>query len=423
VAGRRARYVILLTLGLLVVATVVGLAIAQDQETLQLRSSLSADDPRSAEYLAALVGGDLTRGNVYNVLTNGEQIYSAMLDAIDAARSRISLETYVYEDGKIAEAFTSALEKAARRAVQVNIVVDLFGAAGMADAHVERLRAAGCRLVTLNTPRWYELEEVNYRTHRKILVIDGQVGFTGGVGVADYWLGNAESKSGWRDTHVRMVGPIVRSVEAAFYENFAEAGGTVTPVLDDGEIQAEADVPSLALWSVPTGGSNAMKRLYLLAIAMARRSIDIASPYLITDESTMWAFEDAVARGVRVRLLTESDLTDAKPVKYASRDAYEHLLSLGVELYEYLPTMMHAKVMIVDGVWSMFGSANFDNRSLELNDELNIAAQSRELAARFVRDFEHDLQASRRLDLDEWRRRGVLEKARERFWSYFGEVF
>ena len=156
---------------------------------------------------------------------------------------------------------------------------------------------------------------------------------------------------------------------------------------------------------------------------MARRSIEITSPYFITDESTMWALEDAVDRGIKVRIMMESDITDAKPVKYASRAAFERLLSRGIELHEYLPSMMHTKVMVVDGIWSVFGSANFDNRSFELNDELNIAVMDRDLAARFLGDFEEDLRVSRRLKLDSWRRRPFLDKTREHFWSYFGEVF
>lgn len=337
--GRR-----LLAVVLAVAAAVigVGLAIAQDPETLRIRSNVAAEDSRAPAYLTALVGAGLTRGNAYDV--------------------------------------------------QVNMVVDLIGLAKMDMGHVERLRDAGCQLVMLNPPRWYALENVNYRTHRKILVVDGRIGFVGGAGVADYWLGRAQDKDHWRETHVRLRGPIVRFLEGA----------------------------SMLVSSAPSVGGNSLKRLYLLSIAMARRAIDITSPYFITDRSTMWAFEDAVARGVKVRILMESDITDARPVKYASRDAFERLLSLGIELYEYLPTMMHAKVMVVDGIWSIFGSANFNNRSLELNDELNIAVMSRDLAARFTSDFEEDLRLSRRFELESWRRRPRLEKG---FWSYFGEVF
>jgi cardiolipin synthase len=221
-----------------------------------------------------------------------------------------------------------------------------------------------------------------------------------------------------------MRGPIVQLLEAAFYENFIEASKEpVAPVITLTDAEPGTDGISLLLRGAPTGGANDLKRLYLLMFAMARHSIDITTPYFVTDESTLWAFEDAIRRGVRIRLVVESDVTDAKPVKYSSRAAFERLLALGVEIYEYLPTMMHAKVLVVDGLWSMFGSANFDNRSLELNDELNIVVSNQALAARFLRDFEQDVRASRRLELATWVQRPAIEKAREKFWSYFAEVF
>jgi cardiolipin synthase len=416
------RRISVLLLGV-VLFVVIGLAIAQDQETLRVHSVVSADDPRAPAYIAALIGVDVTRGNAYEVLTNGKQIYPAMLGAIRAAKRRISFETYVYNEGQVADQFTDALADAAKRGVKVQIVVDLIGAAGMDDRDVARLTDAGAQVLTLNAPRWYELEEINYRTHRKILVVDGEVGFSGGVGVSDYWLGNAKTPAEWRDTQISMRGPVVRLLEGAFYENFIEAGAQMAPELDDEPPVFNEEGQSLLVRSAPTGGSNDMKRLYLFTIAMARRTIDIASPYFIVDESTLWALEEATRRGVKIRILVESDITDAKPVKYASREIYDRLLAAGIEVYEYQPTMMHVKTMVVDGAWSMFGSANFDNRSLELNDELNIAVSSRELAARLGEDFEADIRASRRLTLDEWRRRPFVEKTREHFWSYFGELF
>jgi cardiolipin synthase len=254
-------------------------------------------------------------------------------------------------------------------------------------------------------------------------VVDGDIGFTGGAGVADHWLGNAQDPEHWRDTHVLMRGPIVRLLEGAFYENFAEASPQVAPELDPPPLEQDPEGASFLVRSSPTGGSNDLKRLYLLAIASARRTLDITSPYFVTDESSMWSLEDAVRRGVKIRVLVEGDITDAMPVKYASREKYEWLLRQGIEIYEYQPTMMHTKVMVVDGIWSMFGSANFDNRSLELNDELNVAVTNRDLAGRFLQDFDQDLRVSTRLTLEAWRKRSLLQKTREKFWSAFGEVF
>ena len=410
---------------LLVVAAVIALLLmfAQDQETLKIRSAIAAGDPRHSAYMSALLGTALSRGNRYDVLTNGDQFFPAMLEAIRNAKRRISFETYIYDKGQVGDQFTSALEDAARRGVRVNLVVDSVGAGSMKSDDVTRLEAAGCHVGSFNALKWYNLEEVNYRTHRKILVVDEEVAFTGGAGVADHWLGHAEDKDHWRDTQVRMRGPIVRLVEAAFYENFIETDDIVTPELNDPPAESDDVGHSLVLRSSPTGGGSDLKRLYLLGIASARRTIEITSPYFVTDESTLWALQDAVNRGVKIRILVEGDKTDAMPVKYASRHAYERLLSMGIEIYEYQPTMMHTKSLVVDDAWSMFGSANFDNRSLELNDELNVAVSDRDLARRFAEDFEQDLRVSARLELQAWRQRPLLDKTREKFWSYFGEIF
>ncbi len=412
---------ILLVIGLIAAL----LAIAQDQVTLKIESEYGAEDPRFAGYLAALVGAEPTGGNRYQVLTNGDQIFPSMLGAIDAARRRVSLETYIYEDGTVPDRFTDVLESAARRGVQVSLVIDALGSEKMPKEHLRRLRDAGAHIGDFGKVGWYTIEELNYRTHRKLLVIDGRVAFTGGVGIADHWLGHAQDADHWRDTMVRMEGPVARLLEGAFNENFVETLGPVVPAVDPPEPSpppAPHDT-AFCLRSSPTGGSNDLKRLYMLTIAASRRTLDICSPYFLTDESSEWALAQAVRRGVHVRILVEGDSTDSRPVKYASRRAYERLLAQGIEIYEYQPTLMHAKTMMADGVFSMFGSANFDNRSLELNDELNVAATDRELTARLLRDFENDLKSSKRLALDSWRRRPLLEKAREHFWSYFGEVF
>jgi cardiolipin synthase len=415
------RAFVILFISALVVAFL--LLLAQDQVTLKTRSAVSASEPEHANYLAGLLGVQLTRGNRFTVLTNGDQLFPAMLAAVRGAKRRISFETYIYKKGQMADEFTRAFEEAARRGVRVNLVIDAVGGSGIDADHVSRLEGAGCRLATFNTPAWYSLEELNYRTHRKILVVDGEVAFTGGVGIDDQWMGNAQDKEHWRDTMVQVGGPLARLMEGGFYENFAEAAGEVTPELDPPAAPLDAEGASFVVRSSPTGGSNDLKRLYLLGLGSARQTVDITTPYFVTDESSRWSVEDAVRRGVKVRLLLEGDITDAMPVKYASREHYEELLEMGVEIYEYQPTMMHTKTFVVDGVWSMFGSANFDNRSLELNDELNVAVASRDLAARLVSDFEKDLKVSRRLELETWRKRSLFSKVREQFWAGFGEIF
>jgi cardiolipin synthase len=442
VSKRVRRALIILLISGCVVAVL--LAFAQDQETLQLRSAVAAGDPQSGSYLSALSGAPASYGNRFDVFDNGDQAYPAMLAAIDAAKERVSFETFMVEPGEAADRFFDSFIRAATRGATVNIILDYFGSSAVPQDALERLRAAGCHVSRYNGARWFGLEEVNYRTHRKILVVDGAIAFTGGMGVADHWLGHAQDPEHWRDMQVRIDGPTARLMEAAFYENFIEERAPVTPILSPAPRASAADpgggaaggTPggsagppveaggvSLIVRSSASGGSSDMKRMYLLLIASARRTLDIASPYFVIDESSAWALDDAVRRGVHVRILTEGEHTDAMPVKYASRRTYERLLSNGIELYEYQPTMFHSKVLIVDGVWTMFGSANFDNRSLELNDELNVAVHDRDLASRFLRMFEADLQRARRLELRTWQRRPLIEKAREQFWGYFGEVF
>ena len=399
-----------------------GLVIAQDQETLRIRTSLAVSDPRFPDYLATLLGDPLTAGDTYIVHTNGDSAFPAMLAAIDAAKHRVTFETYIFAPGQVAERFVTAFEGAARRGVSCQLVLDSVGASDMDERHIERLTNAGCRIGWFNVISSFSIEEANYRTHRKALVVDGDVGFIGGIGIADQWLVEAEDSPKWRDTHFEVRGPAAINVEAAFHENWIETGGVVEPDLllhskPGGKAQ------SIVVWSSPEGGANELKLMYLLAIAAARKTLDIQSPYLITDESTQWSLAEARKRGVRIRMLTEGDLTDAKPVKFAGRADYERLMEQGIEVYEYQPAMMHTKAVMVDGAMAIIGSANFDNRSLELNDELNAAVFDPALAERLGADFEDDLRRSKKLTLDEWRSRPLHIRAREQMWGFFGEVF
>jgi len=249
------------------------------------------------------------------------------------------------------------------------------------------------------------------------------VAFVGGIGIADYWARDTERGQRWRDTQIEVQGPAAVYVEGSFSENWIETGGVVEPDLLPHDDRPAGPSRSIVVWAGPEGGANAMKLLYLLAIASARTTLDIESPYLTLDESTQWSLADARRRGVRVRIIMEGEITDAKPVKFASRAFYGRLLEQGIEVYEYQPAMMHAKVIVVDGVLSIFGSANFDNRSLELNDELNIAAFDRGLAARLTIDFDRDVTLSMKWDLEGWRSRPPHIRGREKMWSYFSEVF
>ncbi|MET0213884.1 MAG: phospholipase D-like domain-containing protein [Vicinamibacterales bacterium] len=408
------------SLGALMAAAAL-LLLAQDQETLKVESPVAAGDTRFVEYVASLVGAAVESGDEHLVLRNGDEVFPAMLDAIRRAERRIIFESFIYEEGIVGNQFTAELVAAARRGVTVRIVLDAFGAK-LTRATVDSLTSAGVEVRWFNPIRLWSLEEANYRTHRKVLVVDGRIGFTGGIGLADHWRGNAEDVDHWRDTQFGVTGPVVRALEAAFYENWIESGGRSAPALDP-EQPGHGNARSVVLWSNPTGGASNVKLLYLLSLASARQRIDIQSPYFILDESSRWALSEARKRGVRIRIVTDGEITDAKPVKYSSREGYQQLLDWGVEIYEYQPTMMHVKAMIVDDVWSVFGSANFDNRSFELNDELTVAAADSQLARDLTRDFDQDLSKSKRIDPARWNERSLLEKAREQFWAMFGEVF
>ena len=414
-----------LLIGILAAAVVIagGLLIAQDQETLRVRTPLAAADAQFPEYLARLLGAPLTAGDSYIVHTDGTAAFPAMLDAINRAKHRISFETYVYQSGGIGDQFTAALEAAASRGVDVRIVLDSIGAQKTKAEDVERLKRAGCHVAWFNSVGSFNFEELNYRTHRKSLVIDGDAAFVGGIGVADQWAVDTEKEKMWRDTQIEVRGPAAVYIEGSFNENWIESGEVVEPDLLPHDDAPAGPARSIVVWSGPEGGASGMKLLYLLAIGSARRSLDIESPYFVLDESTQWSLEDARRRGVNIRLVVEGDITDAKPVKFASRAAYERLLEQGVQIHEYQPAMMHAKVIVIDGVLSIVGSANFDNRSLELNDELNVAVFDPGLAARLTADFERDIARSKALQLEEWRDRPLHIRGRERLWSYFGEVF
>jgi cardiolipin synthase len=398
------------------------LLIAQDQDTLRVESPVDASDPRFADYVASLVGAAVEPGDTYTVLRNGEA-FPPMLEAIEQAKTRINFETYVFKDGGIGDRFLDALERAGRRGVTVRMILDPIGSL-LKTENRERLERANVTLEWFNPIRFWTLEETNYRTHRKVLVVDGEVAFTGGMGIADQWLGNAQDPEHWRDTQFKITGPAVRALDASFYENWIESGGRSAPALDPEPPPRPAGTRSVVLWSNPTAGASNVKLLYLLTIGAARKTLDIQSPYITLDESTRWSLAEARKRGVRIRIVTEGDITDAMPVKHASRFAYQQLLNQGVEIYEYQPTMMHTKALMVDGAFSVIGSANFGNRSFELNDELTVAVFDPGLAGTLTKDFEADMQASTKLDATTWRdQRSIIGKAQERFWSFFDEIF
>ena len=416
---------VLIAVGAIVLVVAAGLLLVQDEEFIYVQSAYAADDARFPPYVAAVTGSPLTRGGSFQVLTNGVEFLPAMLAAIEGARARIVFETYIFSDGEYGKQFAASLAAASRRGVRVYLLLDAIGAKDLGDENEALMKSAGVQIAWFN-PVWH-WQELNGRTHRKVLVVDGIVGFTGGASIADHWAGNADSKDHWRDTHFRIEGPPVRFLEACFYENWIESAGVVMPTIEEvselaGDVAPGGPV-SVPVWSSPVGGHGGVKKLYLLSIAAAAKTLDIQTPYFVMDGSTKWSLQQAAARGVRIRLLTDGELTDARAVKHAGRAGYDELLEAGIEIYEYQPTMMHTKALVVDGVWSIIGSSNLDNRSLELNDENNVGVADAAFAARLLADFEADLAKASKIDPAAWRDRPVLDRVRQRFWAFFGELF
>ena len=414
----------LLLIAASVAATLLVVNLASDNEReirRKVEHQYAVADRQFVDAMGALLGPTLLQGNRVETLINGDRIFPAMLGAIRAARRTITFETYIYWSGDIGREFAEALSERARAGVKVHVLIDWIGSQKMDDALLQRMVDAGVEIHKYHPIRWYTLDRVNNRTHRKFLVVDGAVGFTGGVGIADEWSGDAQDPRHWRDTHYRVEGPVVAQMQAAFADNWMKVSGRLLHG-DAYFVRAGENGPHLAqvFKSSPEGGAQSMHLMYLLSIAAATRSIDLAMAYFVPDEVALEALQAALRRGVKVRIIMPGHHTDAKIVRRASRALWGPILQAGAEIYEYQPTMYHCKVLVVDGLWTSVGSTNFDERSFRLNDEANLNVYDRDFAARQRADFEADLQRSRRITYEEWASRPWTERAAERFWALFG---
>ena len=367
---------------------------------------------RAAE---ALTQAPISRGNTAEILINGDRIFPAFLETIAGARQTVNLLTYIYWSGEIAEQVGDAVCERAQAGVRCRVLLDAVGAMKMDSALIERMEDCGVVVRRFRPPKPYAIRRVNNRTHRKVLVADGSVGLTGGVGIADQWTGDAQDPDHWRDTHVRVRGPVVRGLQGAFAENWLEATGEVIAGQDDlPPLDPVGDGAAMQVIRSSAGvGDTNVETLYYLAIAAARAGIDLTSAYFAPRPAFLAALVDAAARGVRVRVLVPGPATDKEVVRHAGRATYGQLLRGGVRVWEYQPTMLHAKTLVVDDVWSVVGSANFDNRSFQLNDEAVLSVQDREFAGRLTETFEADLAVSQEVTIEEWRRRPLTERAGE----------
>ncbi len=363
----------------------------------------------------ALTGAPLSPDNRVDILRNGVQIFPAMLAAIRVARKTINLEFYIYWDGQVGRQFAEALAERARAGVAVKVILDAIGSGGMSQSLIDFMHGNGVDLEWYHPVRWYTLSRLNHRTHRKLLVVDGEVGFSGGVGIADEWLGDADSKDHWRETVARVEGPVVTQMQFAFMDNWVKSRGELLTGLDYfPAVGPRGHHLTQVIKSSPSEGSSTVKLLYIVSIVSATRSIYIANAYFVPDRDTIRALEGAVRRGVDVRVIVPGEHVDVPIARQASRRQYDHLLRRGIRIFEYQPTMMHAKTMVVDGIWSTIGSSNFDDRSFRLNDEVNVNVYDDGIAAQMERMFFDDLSKSQEITLRQWFRRSWLDRVKER---------
>ena len=409
---------LLLALTVLVTAAavllVVNLGVVERRLRLRPARLYALEDADFRRAMGVLLGPSILPGNTVTTLSNGDAIFAAMLAAIDKAAKSICFETYIYWSGEIGESFALALKRATARCVAVHVVIDWMGSRQLDPSLQQQLRAADIQLHRYHSLSWYHLGRLNHRTHRKLLVVDGCVGFTGGVGIAPQWTGNAQDVNHWRDLHYEIRGPVVAQMQAVFLDNWIRSTGRVLhgpayfPALE-----AQGDMDAQMFGSSPQGGADSMQLMILMAITAARQSIDIANPYFIPDRMTRDALVAAVRRGVVVRVLLPGRYTDMPVARHASQGRLERLLRAGVQVFEYQPTMLHCKLMVVDRQWVTVGSANFDNRSFRLNDEANLNVFSASMAAQQTHVFESDLSQSTKLTWQSWRRRSLWRRARE----------
>ena len=381
----------------------------------------SLEDPRFRHELGVLLGPQFVAGNRTAVLRNGDEIFPAMLAAIRSARTSITFETYIYWSGDIGREFADALAERSRHGVKVHVLLDWVGSAKMDDQLLEGMVAAGVQIRKFHPPHWSHLGRLNNRTHRKLLVVDGRMAFTGGVGIAPLWTGHAQDPDHWRDTHFQVEGPVVAQMQAVFLDNWIKVTGVVLNGPDYfPELKPAGSALAQMFSSSPSGGSESMQLMYLLAITAASRSIDLSAAYFVPDDLTLHALVAAMKRGVKLRIVVPGEHIDSETVRSASRARWGPLLSSGAVIAEYQPTMFHCKVMIVDGLLVSVGSTNFDNRSFRLNDEATLNIFDADFAKEQTAIFETDLTRSRPITYAQWRERPLREKIGERLASLFG---
>jgi cardiolipin synthase len=384
---------------------------------------VTSSSPDFARTITGLFGSQMIGGNTIEILENGDEIFPAMLQAIAEAQETINFETYIYWSGDIATTFAEALIARAEDGVDVRVLLDWVGSLRMETELIDRMKEAGIHVVRFRPLRWYTLDRINNRTHRKFLIVDGRVGFTGGVGIGDEWLGDARNPDEWRETHYRVTGPVVAAMQGGFASNWVEDTGELLqgpeffPALEPtGETDMQFVLSS-------TGSRNYMHMTLMAVIAAAEDHIRITTPYFVPDDIAISQLIAARARGVEVDIIAPGPHMSKDAVRNASRHFWGPLLEAGVRVHEYQPTFMHAKLLIVDDAFVSVGSTNFDERSFRLNDEANLNIFDTDFAQAKITIFETDLTRAREVSLQEWQDRPAWQRTTDWFWSWFRTQF
>jgi cardiolipin synthase len=379
-----------------------------------LDHEFSVDSDEFLETITGATGVPIAPGNRIDVLNNGDEFYPVMLDAIRRAQTSITIEAYIYWAGQIGRRFAEALAAKARAGIPVKILLDAVGSSTIGTEILETLEKGGCQLAWYNRIHWYTIGQFNHRTHRKSLIVDGQVGFTGGAGIADVWLGCAQSPGHWRDTMVRIAGPAVRPLQTGFAQNWLKttgellSGATYYP-----EHEREGEFAVQTVMSSPETGASSVRTMHYLPIVCARHSIYIANPYFVPDETAIETLVEARQRGVDVRIMVAGRYNDTWLARKNSIRLYGPLLKAGIRILEYNKTFLHQKTMVVDSQWVSIGTTNFDNRSFAHNEETSVCVRDTELAALMERTFLADMRACERVELAAWQKRGLWTKSLE----------
>lgn len=379
-----------------------------------LDHEFAADSTEFMTTMAGATGLPFTEGNRIDLLNNGDEFYPVMLREIALAASSITIEAYIYWEGEIGRTFANALADRARAGVTVKILLDAVGSSSIGNDILDILESSGCQIAWYNPIHWYTIGRFNNRTHRKSLILDGRVGFTGGAGIADHWLGHAQDEDHWRDMNLRIEGPAVVPLQTGFAQNWLErTGELVSGSLYYPPVAPAGPHVALTIISSPVTGASNVRIMYYLSIICARRTLFIANPYFVPDAAAIETLIEAKERGVDVKVMVAGSNNDNWLARQNSIRLYGRLLRAGIEIYEYNRTMLHHKTMVVDGVWATIGTTNFDNRSFAHNEESNVCFYDAALVQKLEQTFRDDLHACARVDVGAWKNRGVLARLQE----------